>query len=139
MHWPEDLLVGGATKNKSGRLLKAKALQSMIQLMGEQEMFDYWRSHYKVHNIEWSNDKAKQVLEAWQRKFAEVSCSFVEFLLSHSFPSQFEWNLCFELDTFERTSNNSSSCYFLWLHFVVRRRCKSLTRMANTQESFPHT
>lgn len=72
MHWPEDLIVGGSTKNKSGRLLKAKAVQSIVQLMAEQEMFEFWRNHYKVHNIEWSLDKAKLVLEAWQRKFAEV-------------------------------------------------------------------
>lgn len=72
MHWPEDLIVGGAVKNRSGRILKAKALQSIVQLMAEQDMFEYWQNHYKVHNIEWSIDKAKQVLEAWQRKFAEV-------------------------------------------------------------------
>lgn len=80
MHWPEDLIVGGATKNKSGHILKAKALQSIVQLMADQEMFDYWKNHYKVHNIEWSLDKAKLVLEAWQRKFAEVRffCTLVE-------------------------------------------------------------
>ena len=72
MHWPEDLIVGGVKKNKTGHIVKANALQSVIQLMGEQAMFDYWAKDYKVHNIDWSLEKARAVLEAWQRKFASV-------------------------------------------------------------------
>lgn len=81
MHWPEDLIVGSAQKNKSGQILKAKALQSLVQLMRDQDMYEYWKDDYKVHNIEWSVEKAKQVLEAWQRKFTEVryDCSSKKF------------------------------------------------------------
>ena len=71
MHWPEDLIVGGTKKNRTGHIVKANAIQSVIQLMGEQEMFDFWAKDYKVHNIDWSLEKSKQVLEAWQRKFSQ--------------------------------------------------------------------
>lgn len=71
MHWPEDLIVGGVRKNRTGHIVKANAVQSVIQMMGEQEMFDFWAKDYKVHNIDWSLEKAKQVLEAWQRKFSQ--------------------------------------------------------------------
>lgn len=71
MHWPEDLIVGGVRKNRTGHIVKANAIQSVIQMMGEQEMFDFWAKDYKVHNIDWSMEKAKQVLEAWQRKFSQ--------------------------------------------------------------------
>lgn len=71
MHWPEDLIVGGAKKNRTGHIVKANAIQSVIQMMGEQEMFDFWAKDYKVHNIDWSLEKSKQVLEAWQRKFSQ--------------------------------------------------------------------
>ena len=73
MHWPEDLIVGGVVKNKTGHIIRAKALQSIIQLMAEQEMYEFYQHTYKVHNLDWSVDKARLVLEAWQRKFAEVS------------------------------------------------------------------
>ncbi|RWS17150.1 protein patched-like protein, partial [Dinothrombium tinctorium] len=71
MHWPEELIVGGVKRNKSGHIIKANAFQSIIQLMAEQDMFEYWKNHWKVHNIEWSVEKARLVLEAWQRKFSE--------------------------------------------------------------------
>lgn len=71
MHWPEDLIVGGVRKNSSGHIVKASALQTIIQLMGEKQMYDYWASNNnQVHYIDWSVDKAKQVLEAWQREFS---------------------------------------------------------------------
>lgn len=51
---------------------RGEALQSVIQLMAEKEMFQYWSEHYKTHSIGWSVEKAKAVLEAWQRKFTQV-------------------------------------------------------------------
>ncbi|XP_060536797.1 protein patched [Cylas formicarius] len=71
MHWPEDLIVGGVQKNKSGYIKNAKALQTVVQLMGEHELFEYWSGHYKVHHIGWNRDKATLVLNAWQKKFAQ--------------------------------------------------------------------
>lgn len=71
MHWPEDLLVGGAVKNKSGHIKQAKALQTVVQLMGAHEMYEYWSGTYKVHHIGWTTDKAALVLELWQKKFSQ--------------------------------------------------------------------
>ncbi|CAH0562221.1 unnamed protein product [Brassicogethes aeneus] len=71
MHWPEDLIVGGVMKNKSGHIKQAKALQTVVQLMGEHEFYEYWSGHYKVHHAGWNQDKATTVLNAWQKKFAQ--------------------------------------------------------------------
>ncbi|XP_023725439.1 protein patched [Cryptotermes secundus] len=71
MHWPEDLIVGGATRNKTGHIQRAHALQTVVQLMGEREMFDFWSDTYKVHHVEWTQEKAALVLETWQRRFSE--------------------------------------------------------------------
>lgn len=73
MHWPEQLIVGGATRNVTSALRSARALQSVVQLMGEREMYEYWADHYKVHHVGWTQEKAAAVLDSWQRKFANVS------------------------------------------------------------------
>lgn len=72
MHWPEELIVGGGEHNQTGHLKKARALQTVVQLMTEKEMFDYWIEDYRVHNIEWTPKKAAAVLDAWQREFSKV-------------------------------------------------------------------
>lgn len=51
---------------------RAEALQSILQLMGEKEMYEYWSQTYRVHNLEWSQEKAADILHAWQRKFTQV-------------------------------------------------------------------
>ncbi|XP_015587157.1 protein patched isoform X2 [Cephus cinctus] len=70
MHWPEELVVGGAKHNKTGHLTRAAALQTVVQLMGERELYDLWANTYKVHHIDWSQEKASIVLETWQRAFS---------------------------------------------------------------------
>lgn len=70
MHWPEELLIGGAKHNKTGHLTRAAALQTVVQLMGERELYDFLANTYKVHHIDWSQEKAAQVLETWQRAFS---------------------------------------------------------------------
>lgn len=70
MHWPEELVVGGAKRNKTGHLTRAAALQTVVQLMGERELYDFLANTYKVHHIDWSQEKAAQVLETWQRAFS---------------------------------------------------------------------
>jgi patched 1 protein len=54
---------------------RARALQTVVQLMGEREMFDFWSDTYKVHHVEWTQEKAALVLETWQRRFSEVMSS----------------------------------------------------------------
>lgn len=74
MHWPESLVAGGVVRNKTGHLKKVKALQTVVQLMGEREMYELWNDHYKVHHVGWTQEKATEVLNAWQKKFsAEVN------------------------------------------------------------------
>lgn len=71
MHWPEELVVGGAKHNKTGHLTRAAALQTVVQLMGERELYDNWANTFKVHQIYWSQEKAAQVLDTWQRAFTK--------------------------------------------------------------------
>nr|XP_027232771.1 LOW QUALITY PROTEIN: protein patched-like [Penaeus vannamei] len=71
MHWPEDLIVGGAQTNKTGHIVRAEALQSMVQLMGSKNLYEYYDQHYRVHHVDWSQEKANQLLEAWQQKFTQ--------------------------------------------------------------------
>ncbi|CAL1269676.1 unnamed protein product [Larinioides sclopetarius] len=72
MQWPEGALLGGITKNKTGHIIRAEALQSIIELMSEEETYKFWKDHIKVHNLDWNVDKAKKVLEEIQRKITEV-------------------------------------------------------------------
>jgi len=73
MHWPQELIIGGVKTNKTGHIKEAKALQTVVQLMGEHELFEFWSGHYKVHHIGWNQERASTVLNAWQKKFAQVS------------------------------------------------------------------
>lgn len=72
MHWPEELIVGGTKKNASNHINKAKALQTVVQLMSEQEFFEHWTDNYKTHNYYggWNLKKAREILNAWQEKFS---------------------------------------------------------------------
>ncbi|XP_012064028.1 PREDICTED: protein patched [Atta cephalotes] len=70
MHWPEELVVGGAKHNKTGHLTRAAALQTVVQLMGERELYDFLVNTYRVHHIDWTQEKAAKVLETWQRVFS---------------------------------------------------------------------
>ncbi|XP_055853785.1 protein patched [Episyrphus balteatus] len=70
MHWPEELIVGGVIRNRTGHLKKAKGLQTVVQLMTEKEMYDSFYDQYKVHHISWTPEKAAEVLNAWQKKFS---------------------------------------------------------------------
>lgn len=72
MHWPEAVLVGGSKHNKSGQLIHASALQTVVQIMGEREMYEYWDQTYKVHHLDWTPEKAAKVIEAWQRAFSKM-------------------------------------------------------------------
>lgn len=73
MHWREEEIVAGLQRNRStGNIVNAQALQSTIELMGEQDMYDYWRKTSKVQDINnWSAEKARLVIESWQRRLKE--------------------------------------------------------------------
>ncbi|XP_066986955.1 protein patched [Macrobrachium rosenbergii] len=72
MHWPEDLIVGATQTNKTGHIVRAEALQSMIQLMGARNLYEYWSDDYKVQYMDWSQEKAARILGAWQHKFTQT-------------------------------------------------------------------
>ncbi|RXM35062.1 Protein patched-like 1 [Acipenser ruthenus] len=72
MHWQEELVVGGTTKNGSGKLLSAQALQTMFQLMTPKQMYEHLKGHNDVSHINWNEDKAAAILEAWQRRYVEA-------------------------------------------------------------------
>jgi len=50
----------------------AEAIQSVIQLLGEKELYEYWSNSYKVLHFSWDQEKAALVLKTWQRKLFEV-------------------------------------------------------------------
>ncbi|XP_074186355.1 protein patched homolog 1 isoform X2 [Rhinolophus sinicus] len=72
MHWQEELIVGGAIKNSTGKLVSAQALQTMFQLMTPKQMYEHFKGYEDVSHINWNEDKAAAILEAWQRTYVEV-------------------------------------------------------------------
>ncbi|EEC01563.1 patched-2 protein, putative, partial [Ixodes scapularis] len=85
MHWPEDLIVGGCF---SRCVCSAEALQSVVQLMAERDMYQYWKGHYRMVQLDWSIDKARAVLEAWQRNDDMVQTNLAPTNLSFLFSIQ---------------------------------------------------
>lgn len=53
-------------------LLSAQALQTMFQLMTPKQMFEHFRGYEEVSHINWNEEKAAAILEAWQRRYTEV-------------------------------------------------------------------
>lgn len=71
LHWPEQLILGAVVKNRQGKIIQAGSLQSIIQLMSDQNLFEFYQNHFKVISLHWTREKAKLVLEAWQKKLLE--------------------------------------------------------------------
>lgn len=44
----------------------------MFQLMTPKQMFEHFRGYEEVSRINWNEEKAAAILEAWQRRYAEV-------------------------------------------------------------------
>ncbi|XP_068093468.1 protein patched homolog 1 isoform X2 [Hyperolius riggenbachi] len=72
MHWQEELIIGGTVKNTSGKLISAQALQTMFQLMTPKQMYEHFKVYDDVSKINWNEDKAAAILEAWQRTYVQV-------------------------------------------------------------------
>ncbi|XP_053558394.1 protein patched homolog 1 [Bombina bombina] len=72
MHWQEELIIGGTVKNASGKLVSAQALQTMFQLMTPKQMYEHFKAYDYVSKINWNEDKAAAILEAWQRTYVQV-------------------------------------------------------------------
>ncbi|XP_041420486.1 protein patched homolog 1 isoform X6 [Xenopus laevis] len=72
MHWQEELIIGGTVKNASGQIVSALALQTMFQLMTPKQMYEHFKGYEVVSHINWNEDKAAAILEAWQRTYVQV-------------------------------------------------------------------
>ncbi|KAG8455319.1 hypothetical protein GDO86_001497 [Hymenochirus boettgeri] len=72
MHWQEELIIGGTVKNDSGKMISAQALQTMFQLMTPKQMYEHFKGYEEVSHINWNEDKAAAILEAWQRTYVQV-------------------------------------------------------------------
>lgn len=44
----------------------------MFQLMTPKQMFEHFRDWDEVSHINWNEEKAAAILEAWQRRYSEV-------------------------------------------------------------------
>ncbi|KAM8789444.1 protein patched homolog 2 isoform 2-T2 [Rhynchonycteris naso] len=73
MHWQEELLLGGMTRDPQGELLRAEALQSTFLLMSPRQLYEHFRGDYQTHDIGWSEEQAGTVLQAWQRRFVQLA------------------------------------------------------------------
>uniref|UniRef100_A0A8C5LRP3 Patched 1 n=1 Tax=Leptobrachium leishanense TaxID=445787 RepID=A0A8C5LRP3_9ANUR len=72
MHWQEELIIGGTDKNTSGKLVSAQALQTMFQLMTPKQMYEHFKGYDDIAHINWNEDKAAAILEAWQRMYVQA-------------------------------------------------------------------
>uniref|UniRef100_A0A8C5CG30 SSD domain-containing protein n=1 Tax=Gadus morhua TaxID=8049 RepID=A0A8C5CG30_GADMO len=66
MHWQEELILGGRVKDSQD------ALQTMFLLMSPKQLYEHFKDDYRIHDINWNEEKATAILESWQRKFVEV-------------------------------------------------------------------
>ncbi|XP_071952262.1 protein patched homolog 1-like [Antedon mediterranea] len=72
MDWPEELIMGGIKKNESDHIISAEALETIFLLKSEKNMYDNWKNHQRVSHIKWTEEKAKEILDAWQKEFTKV-------------------------------------------------------------------
>ena len=74
MHWPAELLVGDIKRNKTGHIKDASALQTVVQLMNSNELYEFTSDTWKVKHLgsSWNTDKSALVLKTWQKTFAQV-------------------------------------------------------------------
>ncbi|CAL8320340.1 unnamed protein product [Arctogadus glacialis] len=71
MHWQEELILGGRVKDSQDALQSAEALQTMFLLMSPKQLYEHFKDDYRIHDINWNEEKATAILESWQRKFVE--------------------------------------------------------------------
>lgn len=73
--WTHSCILGRCSQSQRGACLSpsAEALQTMFLLMSPRQLYEHFKDDYEIHDISWSEEKAGAILEAWQRKFVEVS------------------------------------------------------------------
>lgn len=40
--------------------------------MSPKQLYEHFKDDYEIHNINWNEEKAKAILESWQRRFIAV-------------------------------------------------------------------
>lgn len=40
--------------------------------MSPKQLYEHFKDNYEINNINWNEEKAKAILETWQREFIEV-------------------------------------------------------------------
>ena len=51
----------------------ARAIQSIIQLTGEDNLYDMYWDDVKTIRMDWNRETAAEVIQTWQRAFVDVS------------------------------------------------------------------
>lgn len=51
----------------------AEALQTTFLLMSPKQLYEHFKDNYEIHNINWNEEKAKAIIESWQREFTAVN------------------------------------------------------------------
>ena len=70
---PPLLVEASSDPQFSTTLARAEALQSTFLLMSPRQLYEHFRGDYQTHDIGWSEEQAGTVLQAWQRRFVQVS------------------------------------------------------------------
>jgi EST family sterol transporter len=132
-HWEEDLIVGGTYHGKTGQLMSANAIQSLLQLMGERDLYDFHRDTNKVlYMTDWSVSKARQVLDAWRRKFAQTVLASQNASASDDVYAMSSLDLDDVMDDFSQISlvRVVVGCLLMCVY-----ACVSLAKLSNTVQS----
>lgn len=70
---PHRVFRPALTPNSPVPFTRAEALQSTFLLMSPRQLYEHFRGDYQTHDISWSEEQASTVLQAWQRRFVQVS------------------------------------------------------------------
>lgn len=62
-------------------------MQSTFLLMSPRQLYEHFRGDYQTHDIGWSEEQASMVLQAWQRRFVQVSFGKVKGRFPEATPS----------------------------------------------------
>lgn len=92
----------------------------MFQLMTPKQMYEHLKGYDEVSHINWNEDKAAAILEAWQRRYSEVHAHLLLRIISQ--------NGCKDALLMSRLQSTSvetftvivSSVVFLVIHSFIR-------------------
>lgn len=71
LHWSENLTIGGIERDSSDTVVRATALQSSVQIMDDEAVFEAHMGAPYMYGVDWTIEKAHKVVETWQKRFAQ--------------------------------------------------------------------